>query len=119
MLSPLLAELSLSGMPERVGLIGHSHVALAFTRPPDGPVSGEQRYPGEEADLGGDAGWLLNPGSVGQPRDGDPRAAWLMLDLERERATWRRTEYDVEGAAAAIREAGLPASLAERLQYGQ
>jgi predicted phosphodiesterase len=118
-LSPLLAELSLSEMRERVGLIGHSHVALAFTRPPDGPVSGERRYPDDEADLGGDAGWLLNPGSVGQPRDGDPRAAWLLLDLDRERATWQRTEYDIEGAAAAIRTAGLPDSLADRLQYGQ
>ena len=118
-LSALLAELSLSGMRERVGLIGHSHVALAFTRPPDGPVSGERRYPGEEADLGGDSGWLLNPGSVGQPRDGDPRAAWLLLDLDSERATWQRTEYDVEGAAAAIRAAGLPGTLAERLHHGQ
>ncbi len=118
-LSPLLAELSLSGMRERVALIGHSHVALAFTRPPDGPVSGERRYPDDEADLGGDAGWLLNPGSVGQPRDGDPRAAWLLLDLDRERAVWQRTEYDIEGAAAAIRAAGLPDSLAQRLQHGQ
>jgi len=118
-LSPLLAELSLSAMPERVGLIGHSHVALAFTRPPDGPVSGERRYPDDEVDLGGDSGWLLNPGSVGQPRDGDPRAAWLLLDLDRERATWRRTEYDIEGAATAIRAAELPDSLAQRLQSGQ
>lgn len=118
-LSHQLAELSLSAMGERVGLIGHSHVALAFTRPPDGPVNGEQRYPEDEADLGGDAGWLLNPGSVGQPRDGDPRAAWLQLDLDRERATWQRTEYDIEGAAAAIRAAGLPGTLAERLHHGQ
>ena len=57
---------------------------------------------------------------MGQPRDGDPRAAWLLLDTERERsAEWRRTEYDVDGAAAAIRAAGLPDSLAERLGYGQ
>lgn len=114
-----LAELSLSAMGERVGLIGHSHVALAFTRPPEGPVSGERRYPDDEVDLGGDAGWLLNPGSVGQPRDGDPRAAWLLLDLDRERATWQRTEYDIGAAAAAIHAAGLPGTLAERLHHGQ
>ena len=63
--------------------------------------------------------WLLNPGSVGQPRDGDPRAAWLLLDLTAQAASWRRTPYDVDGAAAAIRAARLPESLAERLQYGQ
>jgi len=63
--------------------------------------------------------WLINPGSVGQPRDGDPRAAWLLLDTSTQTASWRRTEYDVDGAAAAIRAANLPDSLAERLEYGQ
>ena len=66
-----------------------------------------------------DRNWILNPGSVGQPRDGDPRAAWLMLDTETGHATWRRTVYDIAGAQAAIRQAGLPDSLAERLGYGQ
>jgi diadenosine tetraphosphatase ApaH/serine/threonine PP2A family protein phosphatase len=63
--------------------------------------------------------WLLNPGSVGQPRDGDPRAAWLLLDTDRESASYRRCEYDIARAAAAIRAARLPDSLAERLEYGQ
>jgi diadenosine tetraphosphatase ApaH/serine/threonine PP2A family protein phosphatase len=63
--------------------------------------------------------WLLNPGSVGQPRDGDPRAAWLLLDTGAGTAAWHRIEYDVPGAAAAIRQARLPDSLAERLGYGQ
>jgi diadenosine tetraphosphatase ApaH/serine/threonine PP2A family protein phosphatase len=62
--------------------------------------------------------WLLNPGSVGQPRDGDPRAAWLLLDLARRQASFRRLEYDVEAVQAAIRTAGLPASLADRLAHG-
>jgi diadenosine tetraphosphatase ApaH/serine/threonine PP2A family protein phosphatase len=62
---------------------------------------------------------LINPGSVGQPRDGDPRAAWLELDDEAWTAVYRRTEYDVAGAAAAIRAARLPDSLAERLSFGQ
>ena len=63
--------------------------------------------------------WLLNPGSVGQPRDGDPRAAWVELDLDGWGAHYHRVEYDIAGAAAAIRAARLPESLAERLQYGQ
>ena len=63
--------------------------------------------------------WLINPGSTGQPRDGDPRAAWLMLDTDRWTASYRRAEYDIAGAQAAIRAANLPDSLAERLQHGQ
>jgi predicted phosphodiesterase len=117
-LSALLAELCFDVQPQRVALIGHSHVALSFVRPEGDVATGEPRRDGDELDIGlGE--WLLNPGSVGQPRDGDPRAAWLMLDLDRWRATWRRVEYDITGAAAAIRAARLPDSLAERLGYGQ
>lgn len=116
-LSTILAEDCLDAAPQRVSLIGHSHVALAFTRA-GGDAVGFPRGHGDEADLTSGE-WLLNPGSVGQPRDGDPRAAWLLLDTEAGRATWRRVEYDVAGAQAAIRTAGLPDSLAERLGYGQ
>jgi diadenosine tetraphosphatase ApaH/serine/threonine PP2A family protein phosphatase len=62
---------------------------------------------------------VLNPGSVGQPRDGDARAAWMLLDTTAGTAHWRRVEYDIAGAAASIRAAKLPDSLAERLEYGQ
>ena len=116
--SSLLADLCLDVMRERIGLIGHSHVALAFQRRDGSPATGSARRAGEVADLASDA-WLLNPGSVGQPRDGDPRAAWLLLDLDAGNALWQREDYDVAGAAAAIRAARLPDSLAERLQYGQ
>jgi diadenosine tetraphosphatase ApaH/serine/threonine PP2A family protein phosphatase len=68
-------------------------------------------------DLAGDR-WLLNPGSVGQPRDGDRDAAWLLLDLGARHAEFRRTPYDVAGTQEAIRDAGLPESLAERLAHG-
>jgi diadenosine tetraphosphatase ApaH/serine/threonine PP2A family protein phosphatase len=62
---------------------------------------------------------LLNPGSVGQPRDGDRRAAYLVLDTTEWTATWRRVEYDVERTQQAILAAGLPASLATRLADGR
>jgi predicted phosphodiesterase len=117
-LSSLLAELCFEEMNDRIALIGHSHVALSFQRPADGAAVGEPRRAGDAADLA-DGSWLLNPGSVGQPRDGDPRAAWLLLDTTAGRARWQRTEYDIEGAQQAIRAAGLPSSLAERLEYGQ
>lgn len=117
-LSALLAELCMDLQPERVCLIGHSHVALSFVRLDGQPATGEPRRDGEQLDISSGE-WLLNPGSVGQPRDGDSRAGWLLLDLEAWTATYKRTEYDIPGAAAAIRAARLPDSLAERLEYGQ
>jgi predicted phosphodiesterase len=117
-LSTLLAELCLDRQRERIGLIGHSHVALSFMRAEGQLASGGPCRDGAELDLA-EGEWLLNPGSVGQPRDGDPRAAWLELDLTGWRALYRRTPYDIPGAAAAIRAARLPDSLAERLEYGQ
>jgi diadenosine tetraphosphatase ApaH/serine/threonine PP2A family protein phosphatase len=117
-LSSLLAELCFDQMEQRIGFVGHSHVALSFVRPDGEPATGEPRRGGDAVDLSAGE-WILNPGSVGQPRDNDPRAAWLLLDTELERAQWRRTEYDISGAQAAIRNARLPASLAERLGYGQ
>jgi len=117
LLSPLLADASMDLMEPRVGVVGHSHVALAFERH-GGRASGQQTAAGTEADVSSGQ-WLLNPGAVGQPRDGDPRAAWMLLDLERQAASWRRVEYAIDRAADAIRDAGLPATLADRLYYGQ
>jgi diadenosine tetraphosphatase ApaH/serine/threonine PP2A family protein phosphatase len=117
-LSGLTAELCFDATDFRVSLIGHSHVALSFHRPEGEPASGSTRRASAELDVGAGE-WLINPGSTGQPRDGDPRAAWLTLDTERWTATWRRADYDIAGAQAAIRAARLPDSLAERLQYGQ
>jgi predicted phosphodiesterase len=117
-LSSLLAELCLDAQDHRVCLVGHSHVALSFVRAEGEAATGERRRGGDAADFS-TGEWLLNPGSVGQPRDGDARAAWLLLDLDIDRAEWRRTEYDVRAAQAAIRAARLPESLAERLEYGQ
>jgi len=117
-LSALAAELCLDATRERVSFIGHSHVALSFHRTVGEPATGTTRRPGEVADLSRGR-WLMNPGSVGQPRDGDPRASWLLLDTTARTAEWRREDYDVAGAQAAIRDARLPDSLAERLRHGQ
>jgi diadenosine tetraphosphatase ApaH/serine/threonine PP2A family protein phosphatase len=117
-LSGLTAELCLDAAAQRISLIGHSHVALSFHRPEGAPAVGSTRRAGDLLDLGS-AEWLINPGSSGQPRDGDPRAAWLVLDTVALTAEWKRVDYDIAGAQAAIRAARLPDSLAERLQYGQ
>jgi diadenosine tetraphosphatase ApaH/serine/threonine PP2A family protein phosphatase len=105
-------------MEGRVGAVGHSHVALWFHRDESGEISGSTAEAGLERDLS-EGRWLLNPGGVGQPRDGDPRAAWLLLDTGGWIATWRRVEYPIDEAAGAIEKAGLPRVLAERLYSGQ
>ncbi len=83
-----------------------------------GLVAGELAQAGRELDLQ-EGRLLLNPGSVGQPRDGDPRAAYLLLDLDAGRASFRRVEYDIGRTQAEIRELGLPEALAARLALGQ
>jgi diadenosine tetraphosphatase ApaH/serine/threonine PP2A family protein phosphatase len=98
-------------------LIGHTHVAMALT-PEQGWVAGGLAPGGATAELEGRR-WLLNPGSVGQPRDGDARAAWLLIDFAVGRAAFRRVPYPIEQTQAAIREHGLPESLAARLAAGQ
>ena len=117
-LSTPQAEICLETMDARVGAIGHSHVALRFWQEDGGRASGRQAPGGSEAELG-HGRWLINPGGVGQPRDGDPRAAWLLLDLEGMTASWRRVEYPIDEAADAIRTAGLPQALSDRLFQGQ
>jgi diadenosine tetraphosphatase ApaH/serine/threonine PP2A family protein phosphatase len=102
----------------RVCAVGHSHVALWFHRDADGTVDGAQAIADGEQDLSVEE-WLVNPGGVGQPRDGDPRAAWLLLDTGSWAATWKRVEYPIDEAANAIEAAGLPAVLAKRLYTGQ
>jgi predicted phosphodiesterase len=117
-LSGWQAEECMDLMEPRVGAIGHSHVALWFCRKAEEPVDGKLARGGLELDLG-EGKWLINPGGVGQPRDGDPRAAWLLLDTVGWKAHWRRVEYPIDEAAGAIERAGLPSSLAERLYTGQ
>jgi diadenosine tetraphosphatase ApaH/serine/threonine PP2A family protein phosphatase len=116
-LSTLQADACMDAMDARVGAIGHSHVALFFTRSDDG-VRGEQAPGGTKLDISRGT-WLINPGGVGQPRDGDPRAAWLLLDLGSWTAEWRRVEYPIAEAAQAIERAGLPQPLADRLYRGE
>ena len=101
---------------EPLVLVGHSHVALALTLE-DRNIAGGLAPAGERVQLNGR--WLLNPGSVGQPRDGDPRAAWLLLDLEHRFATFHRVAYPIEETQSEMRERGLPPALAARLAHGE
>jgi diadenosine tetraphosphatase ApaH/serine/threonine PP2A family protein phosphatase len=115
-LSDTVAIATLELTEEPVVLVGHSHAALHVQL--DGDLTGGLSPAGTEVDLARGRA-LLNPGSVGQPRDGDPRAAYLLLDLDARTASFRRVDYDVERTQAEIREAGLPELLAARLTIGQ
>jgi diadenosine tetraphosphatase ApaH/serine/threonine PP2A family protein phosphatase len=96
-------------------LVGHSHVPLAIGLAGD-ELEGGLAAEGTEIDLASGR-VLLNPGSVGQPRDGDPRAAYLLLELGRA-ASFHRVEYPIQQTQAEMRERGLPEPLANRLAAG-
>ena len=96
-------------------LVGHSHVPLVARLGDEVEIA--HAPDGTEVDLS-QGRLLLNPGSIGQPRDGDPRAAYLLLDADARTAAFRRVEYDVERTQKEIRTAELPESLAERLGHG-
>jgi predicted phosphodiesterase len=110
------AQATLELTTAQVVLVGHSHVALAI-RTANGGVAGGLAPGGTDVEL--DGRWLLNPGSVGQPRDGDPRAAWLLLDLDRMFAAFHRVPYSIEETQNEMRERGLPRLLAARLARGE
>lgn len=116
-LSPEAALAALVEAEERIVVVGHSHVALALGLR-EANIEGGLAPAKTERDLDDADRWLFNPGSVGQPRDGDPRAAYLVLDLRERRATFRRVPYPVAKTQAAIRAAGLPEPLAARLEHG-
>jgi predicted phosphodiesterase len=114
-LTPFAALASFAASDARVLLVGHSHVALAFK------LAGQRLETtiapgGTGLDLSGEGRWILNPGSVGQPRDGDARAAYFLIDDDR--AEYRRVEYPVERTQEEIRAEGLPEPLAIRLAHG-
>jgi predicted phosphodiesterase len=115
-LSDEAAAATLALSPHPVVLVGHSHVALMVAWNDD-VLTGGLMPAGTHIALEGRE--LLNPGSVGQPRDGDARAAYLDLDLDAETATFRRVDYDIERTQAEMRDAGLPEGLAERLTHGE
>ena len=115
-LGPEVALAAIAAAEEPLVLVGHSHVALAIALKRD-RLTGGVAEGGAKHDLSVGR-HLLNPGSVGQPRDGDPRAAWLVLDTDARRATFRRTDYPVGRTQDDMRERGLPEQLAARLAHG-
>ena len=110
------ARANLEAISTRHGLNGHTHVPVAFTLEGEsaGVIHAEEQ---SDASLDGER-LLINPGSVGQPRDGDPRSSYLILDLAARRVTWHRVSYDIDAVRARMQAAGLPGRLIERLRHG-
>jgi diadenosine tetraphosphatase ApaH/serine/threonine PP2A family protein phosphatase len=99
--------------------VGHSHVALvAIIRPGDRTAAMFPLDPDTTINLQ-TGRMLINPGSVGQPRDGDPRAAYALYDSARLEVTGRRVAYDIAATQSAMRAAGLPERLIARLATGR
>ena len=114
--SAATARANLRILATRYGLFGHTHLPAVHREnsgvtetltPSDGTAVALDQRP-----------TLLNPGSVGQPRDGNPRASYLVLDEEHNEARWGRVAYDIAGTQAAMRALRLPERLVARLDYG-
>lgn len=114
--SPAAAAANLGAFTTRHCLVGHTHVPLVF-RLDGGRMETIEPVDGTELVLD-ERRTFLNPGGVGQPRDGDPRACAMLLETETGRLTWRRIPWPIAETQARMREAGLPPRLVERLSAG-
>ena len=114
-----LAHLTLQRTP--FSLVGHTHVPLLVMEDGASPQGCElyRLDDGEEVQLNRERKLIINPGSVGQPRDGDPRAAYAIYDAERESVVLHRVEYDIEATQQLMAEAQLPRWLIDRLAIGR
>jgi len=94
---------------------GHTHCPMIYEK----SMSGVWRIDPQDMQLQMGRKYFINVGSVGQPRDGDPRATYVTYEPATKTVRFRRLEYDIQAAQERIRAAGLPDRLAERLQFGQ
>jgi predicted phosphodiesterase len=109
------AESNFSACTERICFIGHSHVPGGFERYPDGFIAPIRRT---RIMLDDQNRYIINAGSVGQPRDGDPRACFALYDQENGVVEFRRVIYNVQRTQGCMRALKLPEFLAKRLQFG-
>jgi predicted phosphodiesterase len=116
-----IADANFEAFESRLCLFGHTHLPVAYRRD-DGAVAATPGLPGEVVQLGA-ARALLNPGSVGQPRDGLPDAAYAILEIGDGvgggSIAFHRVRYEIDRTQRLMREVGLPARLVERLSYGR
>jgi predicted phosphodiesterase len=111
-----VARANMAVLKTRYGLHGHTHIPICW-REDDGRVEVVSPVHGSSIALD-DRPVLLNPGSVGQPRDGIPTASWMVIDSDANRCTWGRVAYDIEAVQASMARERLPERLIARLTYG-
>ncbi len=99
--------------------VGHVHHQFVYYRGTGRQLMSFKPTPGAPMPMPSHRQWVVTVGSVGQPRDGNPRAMYALLDDAAQRLTFHRVPYDHAAAAAAIRQAGLPAYFAKRLEDGR
>ena len=116
--STVEAATSLASTPAHITFCGHIHRPAVYSLSAAAKMTAFTPVAGVPIPLLPGRRWLIVAGSIGQPRDGNPAASWLMLDAAKREVTFCRTPYDIEAAAAAIRAKGLPSWLAERLSRG-
>jgi diadenosine tetraphosphatase ApaH/serine/threonine PP2A family protein phosphatase len=110
------ARINLGAFETPYCVVGHTHHQLAFVDE-QGQVEAMLAEDGDTYTLD-ERRCILNPGSVGQPRDGDPRACAMVIDTDGHEVTWLRFDYDIEAVQHDIRELPLPGRLADRLGLG-
>ncbi|MGH2428899.1 MAG: metallophosphoesterase family protein [Candidatus Limnocylindria bacterium] len=115
---PSVAAANLGAFETRLCLFGHTHLPVIFRSNGDGRIEHVAATPDAPVRLANGRA-LVNPGSVGQPRDGHPAAAYLLLETDDAAMEFRRVTYDVERTQGLMRDAGLPSRLVERLRYGR
>lgn len=113
------AATSISATTAHVSFCGHIHQPAIYTMSATAKMTAFTPVTGIPIQLLQGRRWLAVLGSVGQPRDGNPAAAYVMLDTEQRELTFCRAPYDIEAAASAIRKKGLPTWLADRLFVGK
>lgn len=122
MISAQEAGESFSYLQSRVAFFGHTHVQGGFIwnrSRVETILRTSPRTDRQVMEIDPECAYLINPGSTGQPRDGDPRAAYALYDAGAGMITYFRTEYDIGSAQKRIRDAGLPSILADRLAAGR
>lgn len=117
--SPWLADEAFDALPADTVLcvLGHTHTPGIFEKRT--PEDRTRQIPASTLELEPVRRYIVNVGSVGQPRDGDPRAAYCVFDTVEKRVEIKRVDYDLETAQRKIRDAGLPDMLADRLEFGR
>ncbi len=117
-LTPAVARINFDYFDSPICFMGHTHVPVVYRHRTDAITATAEALVENTALAFGPERMMINPGSVGQPRDGDPRAAYAILNTDTMTLTHRRVNYDIGATQTKMEQAGLPTRLITRLSYG-